>query len=69
MIRTQANDDLISALLHGILIIPPIELSKRRKASSTHPVLEVFVLVEFGNVVECIAVRETLLPVWWRLDL
>lgn len=50
MIRTQANDDAVDSLSQYIVVVSSIELSKGGKTCCAHPVLEMFVLSQIGDV-------------------
>lgn len=47
---TQTDGDVIDSLAHGILVVPAIEFGKGGEASCAHPILEMLVLSEVGDI-------------------
>lgn len=64
--RTHICHNLIRPRLQDIIVIPRPQLRERRQASRPHPILEVLVRRQVGNVGVVITRRIKSTPVWRR---
>jgi len=65
---TKPNNNPIRSLLHSVLVVSSIQLGESRQTSRSHPVLEVFIVVQVRWRVFCciFSSRELCYPIWRR---
>lgn len=67
-LHTHSDSNLVRPRPHHIIIIPTVQLCEGGKTGCAHPILEVEIGLQVGDIIVRVAIWEAFHPVWGRYN-